>query len=145
VIDITTRFSTERSPGEVFAYVTTVDDYPRWHARAISVLRWPEVSLRQDSEWWATVNELVVPGRRVLHFVVTECEPNRRVMSWTSEPSFSMGSGYTLEPTANGTLVSCHRQIQLHGWLRLLRPLVVRILRVDMLREARALRLQLAR
>jgi hypothetical protein len=130
---------------EAFRFVTTIENHPRWHRRAIATLRWPDAPLTLGSEWWASVRSVGTNRPRVLHLRVTEWELDQRFVSWTSSLPYEMGSGYEFGWTEGGAWVNCIREVKLPWRLRPAAPLFRRILERDIALEAHELQRELNR
>ena len=64
------------------------------------------------------------PIKGMLEVELTELEPDRRVVFQIAHPSLDWRSVAALEPAGTGTRLTYAGEIRLHGWRRLLEPLV---------------------
>lgn len=119
------RYSSEvtiaRPPREVFDTLLDPERYAQWtdmvHLSLDTADR-PKVGTR--GRFRLTKG----PIKGMLDFEVTELEPDRRVVFRVTHPSLDWRSVAALEPAGTGTRMTYAGEIRLHGWRRLLEPLV---------------------
>lgn len=69
------------------------------------------------------------PIKGMLDMELTELEPDRRVVFQVTHPNLDWEAVSTLAPAGDGTQLTYAGQLRMHGWRRLLEPLVAREVR----------------
>lgn len=115
---IITRVTICRRVAEVFGYVTTPTQWPRWHASSVAVYAGPGPAGLGEQ----LVEEVHAAGRRErFAWTVTACDAPRR---WTISGAFDRGVAtisYHLEAQGDSTIFTRELQYRVQGrMLRLL-------------------------
>jgi uncharacterized membrane protein len=127
---IKTKVSVEihRPVHEVFAFVTRVENFPRWFDGIVAESRQTSPGpLGAGTAFRQTQHFL---GRRfVSHFTVTAYEPDRLFCVATSQGLIPFQGCFSFEPTPGGTRVIDRHEINPQGFFGLVGSLLVRRLR----------------
>jgi uncharacterized protein YndB with AHSA1/START domain len=99
---IVTTIHIERPPEQVFDFVTTPGNWPRWHPSSLKVTG--EVDHPQDVGEQATEEFRVAGMNGTAVWTVRECQrPSRWVIDGVGENRAAATITYTLTPKASGT------------------------------------------
>jgi uncharacterized protein YndB with AHSA1/START domain len=116
----------DRPIAEVFAYATTVDTLPQWLGAVEEVEQLTEGPLGVGTRIRAAGKML---GRRLITLVeVTALEPGYRFAFTGVTGPFTAHNSYTFEVVAGGTKVTDTAESELRGPIRLIDPLVGRMM-----------------
>jgi uncharacterized protein YndB with AHSA1/START domain len=128
VIDFTIDTQIERSPKEVFDYVTDPDRLDTWQTNTVSAVREDEGPMRVGSRLREVHR---APGGKELPSLVevTEFERPRAFGLKVVEGSLPVDLDITLEPRPQGTLMRFHGHGQPTGGARLAQPILQRVLK----------------
>ena len=127
---IKTKVSVEihRPVNEVFAFVTHVENFPRWFTGVVQESRQVTPGPIDVGAKFTQVGEFL--GRRFeSHFTVTEYESNRLFCVATNWGPIPFQGCFHFEPFENGTLVTDRHQIGRAGFFDLVGSLLVNRLR----------------
>jgi uncharacterized protein YndB with AHSA1/START domain len=122
MIDFTIETAIERTPAEVFAYVTDASKLATWQTNTVSAIPESDGPLRVGSR----IREVHrAPGGKKIHELVevVEYEPDR-VLGLRNIEGPRVGGRITLEPTERGTRFRFRVHGQLTGIMRPAEPLV---------------------
>jgi hypothetical protein len=128
----------QRPLQEVFDFVSNVENYPRFHSRAVVTWRVNQGPVSVGDRWWAKIRYLGTV--RQYEFRVTSFEQDRRFTTWTETGRLPFGSGCEIESAGDAVRVTCIREMRLEGWRILLRPVVALLLQREIDLEAADLR-----
>ena len=114
-----------RPIGEVFEYVTNIDNAPKWKSMLLKVRRTSEgpvgVGTRETHVgqllWW----------RPETTVEITEYEPNKKVGFKTTSGPLSAEGEFTFESVKRGTRVTLVAGREPSGFLKLVAPIVARM------------------
>jgi uncharacterized protein YndB with AHSA1/START domain len=128
VIDFTIDTQIERSPEEVFDYVTDPDRLDTWQTNTVSAVREDQGPMRVGSRLREVHR---APGGKELPSLVevTEFERPRAFGLKAVEGSLPVDLEITLEPRPQGTLMRFHGHGQPTGAARLAQPILQRVLK----------------
>jgi len=119
------RIQIDRRVEDVYAYATTVETLPRWLGAVTEVEQLTDGPLGVGTRIRAGGTML---GRRMDTFVeVTALEPDARFAFTGVLGPFKSHNDYTFASVAGGTMVTDAAEIELSGPLRLMDPLVGRM------------------
>lgn len=134
----------ERSPEEVFAYLTDLSRFTEWQEAVVSARPLDDAPMRVGSR--ATMTRRVGKSQQTMTSELTAWDPPRNYAFRVIDgPVRAVGTG-TLEPIGNGdrTRLTFELDFEGHGIGKLLIPLFVRKqARAEMLENHRALKEQL--
>lgn len=117
----------DRAVEDVYAYATTVDTLPQWLGRVVEVEQLTDGPLGAGSRIRAGGKMF---GRPLATFVeVTALEPGARFSFTGVTGPITVRNSYTFESVAGGTRVTDAAEAELSGPLRLIDPLVGRMMR----------------
>jgi uncharacterized protein YndB with AHSA1/START domain len=122
---ITTRVTVEiaRPVGEVFAFVTTPANFPRWAGTLVAASRQTSPGPVGVGTTFTQQNHLL--GRRFTSTLrVVTYEPGRRFEYETTAGPIRFAGHYTFAPVAGGTRFTSVDESTLGGVLRVLSPLL---------------------
>jgi uncharacterized protein YndB with AHSA1/START domain len=122
---ITTRVTVEiaRPVGEVFAFVTTPANFPRWAGTLVVASRQTSPGPVGVGTTFTQQNHLL--GRRFTSALrVVTYEPGRRFEYETTAGPIRFAGHYTFAPVAGGTRFTSVDESTPGGWLRVLQPLL---------------------
>jgi uncharacterized protein YndB with AHSA1/START domain len=122
VIRIDFSVEIDRTPSEVFAYLTDLDNLPEWQASAMQA-RW-----EGEKAAGARIKEVrKFLGRRMeSELEVLEYEPDRRLVLKTLTGPVQLVAEHTVEPTNGGTRLVFHGEGEPGGFFRLAEGVVAR-------------------
>jgi uncharacterized membrane protein len=129
MIDFTTTIEIDRPVNEVFAYVADPAKLPTWQTNTVEVTQTTDGPLRVGSRLREV--HLAPGGRRLESLVeVTELDPNRVFALRIVEGPLPVDGRFVFAPAATGmTQVAVHGSGRPRGAMRLLAPLLSRVLR----------------
>lgn len=111
-----------RSPEDVFAYITNFANNTRWQ-NGVKEARVTSAGKFGVGSTYSQISQFL--GRRIeFHFEVIEYEMNRRIRFKTVSGSFPVDIVRAVEPVTNGTKVSAIVQGDAGGFFRLFSPLL---------------------
>lgn len=124
------RYSSEvtiaRPPRAVYEALLDGDLYPKWtdmvdvsFDRAGAPRVWMRGRFRLAKG----------PIKGMLDMELTELDPDRRVVFQVTHPTLDWKAVSTLVPAGDGTRLTYAGELRMHGWRRLLEPLVAREVR----------------
>lgn len=117
----------ERPVGDVYAYATTVATLPEWLGAVRAVEQLTDGPLSVGTRIRATGTMM---GRRLVTLVeVTGLEPDRTFAFTGVTGPFTAHNRYTFESVGGGTRVTDTAESELKGPLRLIDPLLGRMMR----------------
>lgn len=117
----------ERSVGDVFAYTSAVETMPEWRGDVTEAVQLSDGPIEVGTRIRAGSRVLGRPIGLVVE--VTELEPGARFGYRPVSGPLRTHNVYTFEPDGDGTLVTLSDEIELAGVLRLLEPLMGRMVR----------------
>jgi len=118
-----------RPVDEVWDYLTHVENMPKWDRGVLEA--------RQTSEGPASVGSTVQVRRqmlgrqRIAEFRLSEYAPNTRLALEAKRGHMTAQSRFTFEAVAGGTRLTQTSEIELSGWVKLLTPILIPMLRRD--------------
>lgn len=116
----------DRAVEDVYAYATTVDTLPQWLGRVQEIEQLTDGPLGVGSRIRAVGKML---GRRLITLVeVTALEPGARFAFTGVTGPFTAHNNYTFESVAGGTKVTDSAESEMSGPVRLIDPLVGRMM-----------------
>jgi uncharacterized protein YndB with AHSA1/START domain len=112
----------DRPPATVFAWLADLEQLPRWETSFAEVRRESPGPIGVGTRYWCRRTQ---PTKAETHMVVTEYEPERRLMvqsEWAGfiKPEF----GYEVEPAGAGTRVTLIGRPRLRGVGLLMTPMI---------------------
>jgi uncharacterized protein YndB with AHSA1/START domain len=96
----TNTITIDRSPADVFAYLSRFENVPRWNEAIVQTRRTSQGPVRVGSTYVQTRSQ---PSPGEDSFEVTEYEPDRKLAIRGTFGSFTGSFSYQLESIANGT------------------------------------------
>lgn len=112
----------DRAPADVFAYLVDVSNDPVWQEGVYEAEYTSEGPIEVGTTGVHRARPMgmtIEVGWQLTEFV----EPNRVAWRFISGP-FTGNESYTLEPTPSGTRLTHWAELEPHGLLRLLRPMI---------------------
>ena len=113
----------DRAPGDVFAYLAQFENLPRWNY-AIAETR--KVTSGPVGVGARYVQLRTIPSRSEETFEVVEFEPDRKMVIRGGFGPFSGDAIYELDTASDATVLTNTLDLQAHGPLSLVTPLVTR-------------------
>jgi uncharacterized protein YndB with AHSA1/START domain len=122
---ITTRVTVliNRPPDEVFAYVTTVANFPKWAGALVTEARQTSPGPLHTGSTFMQANRFLI-RRFKTRFEVAHYEPPRHYQYRSTAGPVKFAGNYTFEAVGNGTRFTSIDNSDLGGLLRLLEPLL---------------------
>ena len=111
---------------EVFAFVTDTANDPRWDLDAVDVQKTSEGPIGVGTTFTVGIQFM---GRRDARWRVTEFEPDRREVIEVQAEPFSPTLTYLFDATDGGTRFTRLIEIRPRGYVRVLAPVVRRMIR----------------
>lgn len=109
---------------EVFAFVTTIENSPKWESEVVEAKQTSEGSISVGTTFNG-VGEFL--GRRIEStFAVTAYEPNRTYAIKTTSGPMPFEQEHALEPVEGGTKVTIVAEVNPGGIFRLAEPIFAR-------------------
>src|SRR4051794_13344720 len=119
-----------RPVAAVFAFVTNVENFPRWFGGIASESRQTSPGSMRVGTTFIQTNHFL--GRRFqTHFEVWDYEPEQRFCVRTSSGPVQFGGCYLFEATADGTRFTHLGEIETSGFFQLVGSLLVSRIRRD--------------
>jgi uncharacterized protein YndB with AHSA1/START domain len=139
VIDFTIETDIERSPDEVFAYVTDPSMLPTWQTNTVSSQLETDPPLRAGSRLREV--HTAPGGRRVESRVeVSELDPDRTFGLRMLEGPLPLDATLTFEPAGGGTRMRFRVHGQPRGAVRVAQPLLRVVLKRQFAAQCRTLK-----
>ena len=115
----------KRPVEEVFAVLTDPENSPKWSSSSIESKK---TSAGPIGVGTTTRSVSMFLGRRIeSENVVTEFEPNRKLVSQSKSGPFPIQASMTFEPIEGGTRVNATIEAEPGGFFKLAEPLIVSI------------------
>jgi uncharacterized protein YndB with AHSA1/START domain len=131
------RVEVRRTPAQCFAFVDDLPNTPRWNGLCIALQR-EGSDAREGGGLVYTYKK--GQGQGVMHGLVAEREPPRRLLLAFSDRVFEIEIGFRFDAIPGGTRIEHTLQIEPRSLLmKLLRPLVRATLRKQTAKQAAAL------
>jgi uncharacterized protein YndB with AHSA1/START domain len=128
-----------RPRDEVFAFLTDVENIPRWQRGVVEARTMTEGSFRVGYQYGETVK--AGPWKLAALCTVTDVKPNERfTFVMTSKGPLDCEAHFDLQPVAGGTRVTVEGTARLKGIWRLLQPMIASELRKETKAELETLR-----
>jgi hypothetical protein len=115
----------QRPVDEVFDFVADERNEPRYNSRMRRVEQLTTGAIGVGTRFRAEMVSMGRPAEMIIEF--TGYERPRRLLSATRMAFMELRGGLTFDPVGDGTLLGWSWELQPHGLLELLRPLVARI------------------
>lgn len=139
MIHIEHSISINKPRGEVFDFLTNVENLPRWQANIVHSTPISDGPVRVGFQFEETINVMMRKIRAVC--TVTEVRANERfAFEMRSNGPLDCDARFELQPVANGTRLTLIGTARLKGIWRLLKPMVAAELRKETLVELMAMR-----
>ena len=139
MIHIEHSISINKPRGEVFDFLTDVENLPRWQANLVKSVPLSDGSVRTGFQFEETINVMMRRIRAVC--TVTEVKASERFsFEMRSNGPLDCDARFELQPIANGTRLTLVGTARLKGIWRLLKPMVAAELRKETLVELMAMK-----
>jgi len=139
MIHIEHSISINRPRGEVFDFLTDVENLPKWQANLVQSVPLSEGPVRAGFQFEETINVMSRKIRAVC--TVTEVRaPERFAFEMRSNGPLDCDARFELQPVANGTRLTLIGTARFKGVWRLLKPMVAAELRKETLVELTAMK-----
>jgi carbon monoxide dehydrogenase subunit G len=136
-IDSSTQVARPRD--EVFAFLTDIENIPRWQSGVVQSRPISEGPFRVGYQYRETVK--AGPWKLSALCTVTDVKPNERfTFVMTSDGPLDCEARFDLQPVAGGTRVTVQGTARLKGVWRLLQPMMASELRKETKAELETLR-----
>jgi hypothetical protein len=125
VIRVDSSVEIRRPVPEVFAFVADTGNDPQWHLDAVDVSRTSEGEIGVATTFAVGIQFM---GRREAWWRVTEFEPNRREVIRVQAEPFNPTLTYLFDASNGGTRFTRRIEIEPRGYVRVLAPVVRRMI-----------------
>jgi uncharacterized protein YndB with AHSA1/START domain len=126
MITINSSNTINRSPGQVFEFVSNGENARTWLGGWLETRPTSENERSVGSTW---VDVVEVMGRRVeTEFELTEFEPDQKIAFKSIRGSFPINGVYTFAPAGDATDVTFYLEGEPGGFFKLAQPLLARML-----------------
>ena len=110
---------------EVFRYVTKYERHPEWRSETLEARGTSDGPTEVGSTGWEVSQFL---GRRIeATSVITQFEPNNKLMCETTSEPFTIKGGHTVEPVDGETRYTFVAEGEPGGFFKLAEPILTRI------------------
>ena len=126
-VDVLSRITIARAPGDVAAFAADPANAPSWYSRISSaeLLTGPAVAVGTRIRFVARFM-----GRRMDHvYEITDLVPGERMTMRTAEGPFPMETSYTWEPDGRWTMMTLRNRGEPAGFARLAAPFIAPAMR----------------
>ena len=139
MIRIEHSISVNRPRGEVFDFLTDVENLPKWQANLVQSVPISDGAVRAGFQFEETINVMMRKIRAVC--TVTEIKPHERfAFEMRSDGPLDCDARFELQPVTGGTRLTLIGTARLKGIWRLLKPVVAAELRKETLVELMAMK-----
>lgn len=114
-----------RPLADVFRFVADTSNDPQWHLDATDVVKTSAGDIGAGTTFTVGIRFM---GRREARWRVTEFEPDRREVIRVAAEPFNPTLTYLFEPVDGGTRFTRRIEIQPRGYVRVLAPLVKKMI-----------------
>jgi uncharacterized protein YndB with AHSA1/START domain len=119
-MNFTNTITIERSPADVFAYLSRFENVPRWNEAIVDTRRTSQGPSGVGSTYVQTRSQ---PSPGEDSFEVTEYEPDRKLAIRGTFGRFKGAFTYELEPIDNGTRLTNSVDLEAPGLMRIAAPI----------------------
>lgn len=127
MIEVRISIFIQRSPGEVFDYISDFENNPHWQSGALEALKTSNGELSVGSTYTQVAKFL---GRQVQsNFIVTEYEPGRMVKMESDSGSFPIAVTRMVHPEGEGSRVRSLVEGEPKGYFKITEPILGRMVR----------------